>query len=97
MPFRIVLDKIQETPKVIRMPRQISRASSSAPDREEAAVEPAKKIVIRASSVGKRPLQGIKLLVKMAISRSLGESMILHPVTPTALQPRPIHMVYMNL
>lgn len=42
---------------------------------------------------GKRPLQGIKLLVRMATSRSRGESMIRQPVTPTALQPRPMHMV----
>ena len=43
--------------------------------------------------VGKRPLQGTKLFVKMAMRRSLGESTILQPVTPTALQPKPISMV----
>ena len=44
-------------------------------------------------SVGNRPLQGTMALVRMARSRSRGESMIRHPVTPTALQPRPIHRV----
>ena len=45
------------------------------------------------SSRGNRPLQGMRLLVRMAMSRSLGESMILHPTTPAALQPRPMAMV----
>ena len=42
--------------------------------------------------VGNLPLQGIKLLVRMAISRSRGESIIRQPVTPAALQPKPMHM-----
>ena len=42
---------------------------------------------------GNRPLQGTKLLVKDATSRSRGESIIRQPVTPTALQPNPMHMV----
>ena len=47
----------------------------------------AKNRVIRVIRVGKRPLQGTRLLVKMAINRSLGESIMRHPVTPAALQP----------
>ena len=43
--------------------------------------------------IGNLPLQGMKLLVKIAISRSLGESIILAPITPTALQPKFIIMV----
>lgn len=43
--------------------------------------------------VGNLPLHGTKLFVKMAIIRSLGESIILAPTTPTALQPNPMHMV----
>ena len=39
------------------------------------------------------PLQGTKLLVRMASMRSRGESMILHPTIPAALQPKPMHMV----
>lgn len=38
---------------------------------------------------GKRPLQGTKLLVSIEINRSLGESIILAPTTPAALQPNP--------
>ena len=42
---------------------------------------------------GKRPLQGTKLFVIIAINLSLGESIILALTTPAALQPNPIHMV----
>ena len=42
---------------------------------------------------GNLPLQGIKLFVKIEINFSLGESIILHPTTPAALQPSPMHMV----
>ncbi len=38
-------------------------------------------------------MHGTKLLVSIAIRRSLGESIILHPVTPAALQPNPIAIV----
>ena len=41
---------------------------------------------------GNLPLHGTKLLVNMAMSLSLGESIILHPVTPQLLQPNPMHM-----
>jgi len=54
---------------------------------------PAKNIVIMAINVGKRPLHGTKLLVRIAIILSRGESIILHPVTPAALHPKPMHMV----
>ena len=53
----------------------------------------AKNTVAIAINVGKRPLQGTKLLVIIAISRSLGDSIILHPITPAALHPNPIHIV----
>ena len=52
-----------------------------------------KNIVISAIIAGSRPLQGIKLFVMIAISLSLGESIILAPVTPTAPQPIPMHML----
>ena len=57
------------------------------------APNPIKKSVIRRIRVGKRPLQGTRELVRIAISRSLGESMIRQPTTPAALQPKPIAMV----
>ena len=61
-------------------------------DKEE--LEPnTKNIDINIIIVGNLPLQGTKTLVKIAISRSLLESIILAPVTPTALQPNPIAIV----
>ena len=39
------------------------------------------------------PLQGIMLFVSTAMSFSRGDSIIRQPVTPTALQPSPMHMV----
>jgi len=42
-------------------------------------------------------LQGTKLLVKIAINLSLGESIILHPTQPAALQPNPMHIVIICL
>lgn len=36
---------------------------------------------------GKRPLQGERELVRIAMRRSRGESIMRVPVTPTALQP----------
>ena len=55
--------------------------------------EPVKNIAISAIIAGSRPLQGMKLFVMIAISLSLGESIILAPVTPTAPQPIPMHTV----
>ncbi len=53
----------------------------------------ATKIVASMIRVGKRPLQGTKLLVRIAISRSRGESMTRVAITPAALQPKPIAIV----
>ena len=47
-----------------------------------------KNMVIMEINMGNLPLQGIKLLVKIAISLSLLESIILAPITPTALHPK---------
>ena len=44
-------------------------------------------------SVGKRPLQGTKLFVRIAISRSRGESITRQAITPAALQPKPMLIV----
>lgn len=44
--------------------------------------------VIRA---GNLPLHGTKLFVSIARILSRGESIIRHPTTPAALQPKPIH------
>ena len=53
---------------------------------------PEKKMVATVIIAGNRPLHGMKLLVRIATSRSLLESMIRVPTTPAALQPRPMHM-----
>ena len=50
-------------------------------------------IVLIVISKGNLPLQGTKQFVRIAISRSLGESIIRQPIIPAALQPRPIHIV----
>ncbi|MNT30460.1 hypothetical protein D3C72_1662560 [compost metagenome] len=42
---------------------------------------------------GNLPLHGTKLLVIIAINLSLGEFIILQPITPAALHPNPIHIV----
>ena len=52
-----------------------------------------KNMAISAVRVGRRPLQGMKALVRMAMSRSRGLWMIRHPMTPQALHPSPMHMV----
>ena len=55
--------------------------------------KPTINMVIIAIIVGNLPLHGTNTLVKIAINLSLLESIILVPVTPTALQPNPIHIV----
>ena len=52
-----------------------------------------KKAVIMLISIGNLPLQGTNEFVKIATSLSLFESIIRHPTTPAALQPKPIHIV----
>ena len=42
---------------------------------------------------GNLPLHGTNAFVNIAINLSLGESIILHPTTPAALHPNPMHMV----
>ena len=50
------------------------------------------KIVETVIRNGKRPLHGTKAFVIIASILSLFESMILVPITPAALQPKPMHM-----
>ena len=93
-PFKMVLESSLETSSVAVIPSRITSVRS----RQEAIPLPkekeaAKNMVIMAIKVGKRPLQGTKLLVRIAMRRSRGDSMIRHPVTPQALQPKPMHIV----
>ena len=94
-PFSSVFDKKREVRKVRMTPNTITPVNSSVDRRpfHGAATTPAKNIVIILISVGKRPLQGTKVLVIIAIRRSRGLSIIRAPLTPTALQPNPIHIV----
>ena len=93
-PRSSVAESSFETKKVIRMPRRMTAVSASAETAEESSppAAPTKNMLIMAMRVGKRPLQGTKLLVSMAISRSRGESMMRQPTIPAALQPKPMHM-----
>ena len=94
-PFKIVFDKIFEVTKVIITPKIITEVKIKADFKElkNPSVSPMKNIDIMEISKGNLPLQGTKLLVKIAINLSLGESIILQPVTPQALQPKPMHIV----
>ena len=93
VPFRMVPDSSRERRKVMRTPRTRTPARAREDRAEDQAGVPAKNIPMRRIRVGNRPLQGIRELVRMAMSRSRGESMIRAPETPTALQPRPMSMV----
>ena len=84
----MVFDKSPEIKKVSIAPRIMTAVRISVPRKELAAKKP-----IRAMSAGNLPLQGINTFVRIAISRSRGESIILHPVIPAALQPSPIAIV----
>ena len=94
-PLSNVFDKILETIKVKNIPSKITKHKIATLKNEEniPVFAPIKNIVIIDISVGNLPLQGTKLLVKIAINLSLGESIILHPVTPHALHPNPMHIV----
>lgn len=94
-PLSNVLDNIFDTINVKNMPSKITKHKISTLKNDEniPAFAPIKNIVIIDISVGNLPLHGTKLFVNIAINRSLGESIILHPVTPHALQPKPIHIV----
>lgn len=93
-PFNTVLDRTFDVMRVTVIPSRIKHVSIhpavSVP--KEDAPE-TKNTSIIAISPGKRPLHGTKLLVIIAIRRSLGDSIIRHPMTPQALHPNPMHMV----
>ncbi len=95
-PFNTVLDNNLLIANVSMTPNIMTPVNISVDSKEPVnpvAMLPTKNMDIMEIIVGKRPLQGTKLLVSIAIIRSLGESMILQPTTPAALQPNPIHIV----
>ena len=77
------------------MPKTINPVSNKADHKERKSPPPVptKNMARTAINVGNRPLQGTKLLVSIAIIRSLGESIIRQPTIPAALHPNPIHIV----
>lgn len=91
----MVLDRILDTIKVIKIPNKITKITQIVDKIELAKPDtvPAIKIEAIVSKNGNLPLHGTKLFVKIAISFSLGEFIILHPTTPALLQPNPMHMV----
>ena len=94
-PFNKVFDKIFVAVNVDNIPNKITVVNSKADKAESIRLllVPIKNIVIIAMRAGNLPLQGTNEFVSIASKRSLGESMILQPTTPAALQPNPIHIV----
>ncbi len=91
----MVIDSSLEMTRVMNIPKMITPDRMAADNTVEKgpAAPLTKNMAMIAIMVGYRPLQGTKLLVIMAISRSLGESMMRQPMIPAALQPKPMHMV----
>ncbi len=94
-PLRIVRASPQETSSVKTTPISTTPTTDPAAANEATAGEndAATKTVASMIRVGKRPLHGTKLLVRMAISRSRGESITRVAITPAALQPNPMAIV----
>ena len=91
IPFNNVFESILEINSVMRIPK-ITTANTQIVERIDDGIfvlNPPIKIVDIVINIGKRPLQGTKLLVIIAINFSRGESIILAPVTPHALHPNP--------
>ena len=95
IPLRTVADSSQENSRAEKTAVRTAAVKHRAAVTEAAfpAALAAKNKVIKVIRAGKRPLQGIKALVRIPIRRSRGESMIRHPITPAALQPSPMAMV----
>lgn len=87
---------MNDTASVAAAEKTTTSASTPAAVSEPAAdppLLPARKSEINAISIGNLPLQGTNEFVRIAINLSLFPEMILHPTTPAALQPKPMHIV----
>lgn len=91
----MVLDSILEIIRLQNIPKIITNITAKVETIEEPIpfMVPAIKMLAIVIKNGNLPLQGTKLLVRIAINFSLGELIILQPVTPALLQPKPIHKV----
>jgi hypothetical protein len=89
-----VLDRAHETTRVKNTPINTTPTTvpAAAKDATAGGTEAATNTVASMMSVGKRPLHGTKLFVRIAISLSRGESMIRVEMIPAALQPKPMAM-----
>lgn len=83
-PLSTVFESTHDVKNVAATPKSIIPVRMTALKREFLA---AKKRLISVIIMGKRPLHGTIEFVIIAISRSLLESIILAPVTPTAVTP----------
>src|SRR3990172_3630327 len=94
-PSNTVLDNIHEARNVNATPINTTPTTVPAAMKEVRAggKEAATKTVASIIKVGKRPLHGTKLFVRMAINRSRGESITRVAITPAALHPNPMAMV----
>ena len=90
MPLRIVLESILETSSAQNIPSNITNITLRVDiiDAPNPCIVPAINIAAIEIRNGNLPLQGTKLLVSIAINFSLGELIILQPVTPAALHPK---------
>ena len=95
IPFSIVLESILEINKAQKIPKIMTNITARVETTEAPipCIVPAINILEIEIRNGNLPLQGTKLLVSIAINFSLGEFIILQPVTPALLQPKPMHMV----
>ena len=94
IPFNTVFDRILETIKVIPIPSSITNNTMIVDTIDEKPPKLfAKNMVAIVIKNGNLPLHGTNPFVNIDINLSLGESIILHPTTPAALQPNPMHIV----
>ena len=84
-PRSSVEESRREAANVAAAPSTIKPASASAAGSPAGA----RKRPMRAIIIGKRPLQGMNTLVRMAMRRSRGLSMMRQPTTAAAVQPSP--------
>ncbi len=93
-PFKMVLESASEIKSVTRIPMITSPTTVAEAMRLlRLALIPPTNVAASAISAGNLPLHGTKLFVRIAIRRSLGDSITRAAMTPAALQPKPMLIV----
>ena len=87
-----ILEIKEQINKIPNKTTSITNTAATNPENIPA-IEPEINIVATVIKNGNLPLQGTKQFVSIAINFSLGEFIILVPITAAALQPNPMHMV----